>query len=134
MNGWEEYMKSEAWFALKKEALARAGYRCECKSDTGRCSSITHLEMHHDRYPQFFPSGDNVRNVRILCRDCHETFHSVAKEHGWFVGYDISTDVIEMRAHWSSLGCCHDATEIDISSLVEAKEIPALENARDASP
>ena len=122
MMDWATYRGSGSWLNLKADALARAGYQCECVSNEGRCSSVYGLEMHHDRYPQFFPEGDKLSNVRILCRQCHERFHSVSKTMGWFIGNGIHDGMIEWRSEIASEKCCHDVICVDISLLCGNKK------------
>ena len=74
---WEWYKRSDKWKLLKESANLRSGYQCQCMEDCEeeRCGNTLLLEMHHDRYPSC-PGLDTIENVRMLCRECHESFHT----------------------------------------------------------
>jgi len=61
---------------VKKEALARDGYKCvECGTKGSKKNPLT---MHHIKYRS--RGGKTVlENVRILCQVCHARLH---KEQG----------------------------------------------------
>jgi hypothetical protein len=63
-----EYLKSEHWQLVRREALARAYRQCQ------RCSSIRNLNVHHRTYENLGAEED--ADLIVLCRSCHE------KEHG----------------------------------------------------
>ena len=120
---WDEYHKSEAWLRLKNQAMIVAGYRCQCGEGINRCINTTQLELHHDKYPyiprlrpmlpEFY---DTIDNVRILCRDCHETFHICNKDY--FGNLNTYYSDIRDRANAAANVCDHPVDETDISDLV----------------
>ena len=70
-----QYLKTEHWNQVRKEALRRAKYRCQL------CNESTALHVHHNTYErrgQELPS-----DVIAICRSCHE------KQHGYVVGEDV---------------------------------------------
>jgi hypothetical protein len=116
---WESYRQSNEWKELKRLALARSGYRCQCGDDheSTRCGNTTLLEMHHDRYPRFQES-DSIENVRILCLGCHETFH--VHYSGCDLG-QISVSDMRYRAAMVSRVCNHPVrmTTIEICDFIK---------------
>jgi hypothetical protein len=120
---WEEYKGSTRWQGLKWQALCMAEQRCQCGEGIGkRCSNVDHLEMHHDRYPFSLrgrgmqPELDRIENVRILCRDCHKSFHDSYPK--CFGNLDTTESIIAFRISASSASCEHPMDETDISDLV----------------
>ena len=56
--------------AVREEALRRAGGKCE------RCDGTNRLAMHHIM-PRSEGGGDNVENLAVLCRRCHNLVERV---------------------------------------------------------
>lgn len=69
------FLKSEKWQAVRIEALARQGGRCQFCSEF----SISN-DAHHIRYPEniYDTCADDLI---ILCRACHNLTHSILKVH-----------------------------------------------------
>jgi len=66
--------------SVKKQALERAKYRCECTRKTcdhhsGRCPRKSDLEAHH----RIQAVPNILSNCEILCHDCHENTHSYGR-------------------------------------------------------
>jgi hypothetical protein len=62
------YLETSHWWAVREEALERAGNRCQV------CNQQTRLQVHHRTYVN---RGDEQHgDVIVLCRDCHELFHT----------------------------------------------------------
>jgi hypothetical protein len=78
---WDEYLKSPAWYRLKDKAMVRAGFQCEAIHNGVRCDEISHLDCHHDKYPEK-PEDDCLENVRVLCVKDHIQFHKDHPEVG----------------------------------------------------
>lgn len=114
---WNSYRESSQWKYLKEKALIRSGYRCECGGGDKRCDQTSHLEMHHDRYPEY-PDVDNVVNVRILCRECHENFHKCFPEKA---SKYISTDEMWKKGSLAACHCNHITIipQSDIDTLIK---------------
>lgn len=66
---YDEYIKSDAWFALRTEARVRAGYACEL------CGGPPD-EVHHKKYPRDW-KHDKLSNLIVLCRQCHGVEHNL---------------------------------------------------------
>lgn len=66
---YHEYLQTEHWQVKRKEALARAGDKCQV------CSSTERLEVHHNSYDNL--GGELRTDLVVLCRKCHELFHGV---------------------------------------------------------
>jgi len=66
---YQEYLLTPVWNELKKAALARADYRCQV------CNSDNSLNIHHRKYPRVL-GKEPVSDLVVLCRNCHELFHS----------------------------------------------------------
>jgi len=67
---YSEYINSEAWRALRLDALIRDQFKCVfCEKDA--------QHVHHTKYP---PRGswhlDSVENLQSVCADCHSKLHA----------------------------------------------------------
>lgn len=64
---YREYLKTDHWQQVRRDALRRAGYRCEL------CFASGQLDVHHKTYERrgMEQRGDLI----VLCRDCHGKFH-----------------------------------------------------------
>ena len=63
-----EYLKTEHWKQVRREALERADGRCQvCNSDAPP------LDTHHRTYER--RGHERPNDVIVLCRDCHGRFH-----------------------------------------------------------
>ncbi len=72
MNKKEEYKKyieSDAWKKLRKKAYKRAKNKCELCERLAEC-------VHHIKYPKNF-SEDELDNLLVCCRRCHEKQHGI---------------------------------------------------------
>ena len=83
---YEAYITSFDWWLKSKEALERAGYRCE------RCGAGKPLEVHHLTYERL--GEERPEDLLVVCPDCHEredtartqrtaTAHWWARVDGW---------------------------------------------------
>jgi hypothetical protein len=73
---YQSYLSSPEWRALRKEALANAGHRCQV------CNSPKALQVHHRTYKNIF--HEEPEDLTVLCRDCHALFHQggrITKRH-----------------------------------------------------
>ena len=62
-----EYLKSEHWQTTRRLALEH--YKNVCDS----CGCSNKLEVHHLTYTN--KGKENLADLQILCRDCHEEEH-----------------------------------------------------------
>lgn len=67
-------MNSDHWANLKTLKFRLVGHACQV------CASISHLECHHIYYRQL--TNCLPDDVLILCEDCHQVSHIVAKMRG----------------------------------------------------
>ena len=61
------YLKSPQWKARRKNALGRAGGRCE------DCGTERNLHVHHLTYKRH--GNELQRDLRVLCARCHRQRH-----------------------------------------------------------
>ena len=68
----------------REKILKRDGYKCRW------CGSIDKLDVHHKYYNKY-PDGSRVRAwdypddaLIVLCRDCHEKYHSKNKVKSYY--------------------------------------------------
>ena len=66
------YLKSDHWFALRRDALLTYGRRCD------NCHNTKRLHVHHRSYRQLFDCS--VADLQILCEVCHNDFHLACKK------------------------------------------------------
>lgn len=70
---------------VKAQALARAGYRCECNrvgcAHYGRCSAVLTTGRWHAHHKTAFAVGgpDTLSNCEALCIPCHEKTQSYGR-------------------------------------------------------
>jgi 5-methylcytosine-specific restriction endonuclease McrA len=71
--------------ATKAAALARAGYRCECRRlcshHYGRCNALLaagNYEIHH-KTSQLAGGSDTLDNAEALCIRCHQNTGSYGR-------------------------------------------------------
>ena len=58
----------------KKKAFKKYGRVCD------KCQDEDHLEVHHLNDKSHFPRQRyTIKNLRVLCRDCHTEFHTEFK-------------------------------------------------------
>ncbi len=62
-----EYLQSDHWRDVRRDAYRRAGGRCQV------CGATRALECHHNNYAHL--GNERPEDVIILCRDCHRLFH-----------------------------------------------------------
>jgi hypothetical protein len=64
-NAYEEYMQSEEWDIRRRDALARAGYKCElCGANNER------LNVHHWDYENL--GNETEEDISVFCECCHQ--------------------------------------------------------------
>jgi HNH endonuclease len=61
------YLKSAAWKGKRRQAIARAGGRCQ------DCGSTEHLHVHHLTYARH--GHEESGELRVLCSRCHRRRH-----------------------------------------------------------
>ena len=65
---YHDYIKSDAWQRVRREALKRDGYVCQ------QCGTGKNLEVHHINYEHLGQDGE-LNDVITLCRKCHVKVH-----------------------------------------------------------
>jgi hypothetical protein len=70
-NNYNEYLQTPEWQNIRKEALQRAGYKCQL------CSEIRLLHIHHNTYENI--GNENPKDLIVLCESCHAKFHNKDK-------------------------------------------------------
>ncbi len=63
-----KYINSNEWKEKRIKILEDRLYKCE------RCSSTTHLQIHHWSYKHLWNEKDN--ELFCLCKICHKEFHT----------------------------------------------------------
>ncbi len=66
-QAYRDYLRSEDWKHVRRLKLEFAGHRCE------KCGATDELHVHHLTYDRF--GHENLTDLQVLCRDCHETVH-----------------------------------------------------------
>jgi hypothetical protein len=70
------YLASAAWKRRRREALARAGYRCEMVLlDRSRCPEVEKLTVHHRTYARF--GAELPADLVVLCKGHHDEHHAL---------------------------------------------------------
>ena len=76
---YQDYLNSEEWGKLRKQAIEKADNRCE------QCGNTSlKMQVHHWRYPEDW-TKDKIDNVVALCWECHEKRHlekrAISRDH-----------------------------------------------------
>jgi hypothetical protein len=72
---YQDYLASDCWRRLRREALQRDGWACRV------CAHTTKLDVHHRRYPQQW-GAETVEDLTTLCRSCHDRYHTDQRHGG----------------------------------------------------
>ncbi len=80
-RAYREYMLSDTWKRLRREALERDGRRCRL------CNSSATLQVHHRYYPEILGS-ETTDALTTLCGSCHEAVaHRDRHLVGWWAHF-----------------------------------------------
>jgi len=66
-KAYEAYIASPEWQKRRKQALIRAGQRCQV------CNAGGQLHVHHRTYTRF--GREDASDLTVLCAECHRLFH-----------------------------------------------------------
>ena len=69
---YQEYLSTPHWKRVRKEALKRAGYKCQL------CNSESPLHVHHRTYERL--GYEEPGDIIALCAKHHKQFHAETKE------------------------------------------------------
>lgn len=69
---YSEYLHTDAWHAVRMDAIARAGGKCEW------CGGPGPFEIHHLDYSHL-GEPEELDDVRCLCVPCHRSAHDPAR-------------------------------------------------------
>jgi 5-methylcytosine-specific restriction endonuclease McrA len=64
-RAYREYLRTDVWKRLRREALERDGRRCRL------CNGTDTLQVHHRYYPERLGT-ETADALTTLCRRCHE--------------------------------------------------------------
>lgn len=68
---YSQYLKTDHWNMIRRDALARSRYRCQL------CNSQEPLQVHHRTYER---RGQEIpSDVIALCQSCHEKHHDIQR-------------------------------------------------------
>jgi len=94
---YEQYLKSDHWFELKKKASRRKRYsRCEI------CQSKSMLQLHHRHY-RFLMHVNELHSIICLCDSCHGNIHKMAKSKN--ISVRVATNAILSKNKAVSVNC-----------------------------
>ena len=66
---YNEYLKTDHWKSVRKDALKRSKYRCQL------CNNNTSLQVHHRTYENL--GNEHYGDLIALCQTCHEKHHNI---------------------------------------------------------
>lgn len=69
---YKDYIKSNEWKEVSRQAKERAGYRCQLCNRSGDDKS---LHTHHRTYDRLFFELES--DLIVLCESCHKKFHDI---------------------------------------------------------
>lgn len=70
-NKYKEYIKSKFWRIRRSKYFKKYGKKCMV------CGSIKSINLHHIEYNNSEFGFEEDKTLIVLCRDCHEEFHSI---------------------------------------------------------
>lgn len=76
VDGYQAYLKSDLWKAIRKRVLKSANRKC-----AGCGGKAT--QVHHRDYRPSVLRGDNDVPLVALCRTCHDAVHAGEKNKSW---------------------------------------------------
>jgi len=68
---YEEYIQSEEWHKQREKVIRRFKGRC---ATCGK-KFIKNLHIHHRTYYYDYGTEQELNNLTLLCKDCHDLFH-----------------------------------------------------------
>ena len=68
-QAYADYLASDHWKIVRRQALQRVRYSCE------RCSETKHLNVHHKTYERL--GAEEPSDLEVLCRNCHRAEHGI---------------------------------------------------------
>lgn len=70
---YDMYLLTEHWVKIRRDALKRAGWRCQiCNTDKG-------LNVHHRTYEHLW--NEEISDLTVLCFACHSRHHHALAAH-----------------------------------------------------
>lgn len=63
-ESYDEYLRSELWNSIRFRLIRSKGFTCEC---CGKRAS----QVHHSMYRKENLTGQSLRGMKAVCRDCH---------------------------------------------------------------
>lgn len=69
---YEDFLNTKYWDLVRRYKLKRSGFKCELCNSNGKT-----LNVHHKTYDNHGMEHDNLEDLIVLCRNCHEKFHDV---------------------------------------------------------
>ena len=72
LNYQEGYLKSDHWLNLRQAVIERDR---SCRV----CNSTKRLNVHHRSYENLGNPEEEIKDLTLLCRGCHELFHKHRK-------------------------------------------------------
>jgi hypothetical protein len=67
------YKEQPEWKVRRRQALVRAGYRCQ----TCGCTDPT-LDVYHNNYEHY--GDESPQDLVVLCRSCHQRIHGIGQD------------------------------------------------------
>ncbi len=97
MTWYERYLRSDWWLHRRREALFRAGQKCERCGWIEPPRSRLRLEVHHLTYVRLGREWPD--DLVVLCPDCHATAHGLPPEPtpvagSWYRVGDVLQNVV----------------------------------------
>jgi len=67
---YKQYLQSPHWNEVRKLAIENAKGKCQL------CNNNKYLNVHHRTYIHLGNEQNNLSDLTVLCKNCHEKFHS----------------------------------------------------------
>jgi hypothetical protein len=70
---YRDFLETPYWKTVAEHKKYKAGYRCEL------CNSTGSLNVHHKTYEHHGDEINNLNDLVVLCKSCHEKFHDISQ-------------------------------------------------------
>lgn len=76
---YREYLQTDYWHLVRRALISKRGLQCQCCGRMPRWIRDLQIEAHHLTYANRGNEFRNLDDLALLCRDCHQNWHGIAK-------------------------------------------------------
>lgn len=72
-KSYKYFLKSKYWELVREKVIKRDSNKCR------KCNSTYILQVHHKTYEHHFREHLHLKDLILLCKNCHEKEHNIIK-------------------------------------------------------